>query len=139
MFRVSDKLISMLNALPKRNEYIFGRTYLTGHRTAFVRQRRRLARKLDNPRLMRIHFHMFRHWKGTMECHKTKDILHVKTLLGHKKIESTLVYTQLAKFEESDEFHVKTARDPEEIKALLEVGYDFVCDREGLLFFRKRK
>lgn len=139
MFKVSDKLISMLNSLPKRSEFIFGSTYLRAHRYSFVRQRKRLADKLNNPRLNRIHFHTLRHWKGTTEYHRTKDILYVKNLLGHKKIESTLLYTQLAKFEETDEFHVKTASDPEEIKSLLEVGFEYVCTKDGLVFFRKRK
>jgi hypothetical protein len=26
-----------------------------------------------------------------------------------------------------------------EIKALLEVGFEYVCEKDGLLFFRKRK
>jgi len=50
-----------------------------------------LAFKLGNPRLLKIGFHSFRHWKGTMEHHKTKDIIHVKELLGHKNIQNTLV------------------------------------------------
>ena len=39
----------------------------------------------------------------------------------------------------NDEFTVKVASDPEEIKALLEVGFEYVCEKDGLLFFRKRK
>lgn len=39
----------------------------------------------------------------------------------------------------NDEFHVKTAERPEEIKALLEVGFEYVCEKDGLAFFRKRK
>jgi hypothetical protein len=31
-----------------------------------------------------------------MEYHRTKDILYVKQLLGHKRIENTLIYVQLA-------------------------------------------
>ena len=57
--------------------------------------RKRLVATLQNPRLLRIHFHTFRHWKVTMGYHKTKDILHVMNLLGHKSIQNTLIYTQL--------------------------------------------
>jgi len=32
-----------------------------------------------------------------MEYHKTKDILHVKRVLGHKRIENTMVYTHLVR------------------------------------------
>jgi hypothetical protein len=40
---------------------------------------------------------------------------------------------------ENDEFNVKVAEKPEEIKALLEVGLEYVCQKDGLMFFRKRK
>jgi len=33
--------------------------------------------KLKNPRLQRITFHTFRHFKATVEYDKPKDILHV--------------------------------------------------------------
>jgi integrase len=59
----------------------------------FVRQRKRTATKLANPRINQITFHTFRHWKATMEYHKTKDILHVIRILGHKNIKNTLIYT----------------------------------------------
>ena len=78
-----------------------------------------------------------------MEYHKTKDILHVKNLLGHKKLENTEIYITLEKAIFGDpynqEFHVKVGSTSEEIKALLEVGFEYVCDKEGLMFFRKRK
>lgn len=37
-----------------------------------------------------------------MEFHKTKDILHVMRVLGHKNINNTLVYTQLVDFKDDD-------------------------------------
>ena len=39
----------------------------------------------------------------------------------------------------NDEFHVRVAKSPAEIKALLEIGFEYVCEKDGLLFFRKRK
>jgi len=78
--------------------------------------------KLQNPRLKQIHFHTFRHWKATMEYHRTKDILHVKRLLGHKQLKNTEIYTHLINFE-SDEWHVAHAKNLEEEDKLIEVGY----------------
>jgi len=49
--RISAKLISRLNALPKTNEYLFGKTHLSGIRWTFDRQKTALAKKLENPRL----------------------------------------------------------------------------------------
>jgi len=35
---------------------------------------------------------------------------------------------------QNGEFHVKVASRPEDVKALLEVGFEYVCERDGLLF-----
>ena len=73
-----------------------------------------------------------------MEYHKTKDILHVMRMLGHRSINSTLLYTQLVNFE-GDEYDVKVAERKEEIVALLEAGFEWVGKDGGLTYFRKRK
>ena len=56
-----------------------------------------LARLHDNPRFLEIHYHTFRHCKALREYHKTKDILYVKAVLGHRKIETTMTYDELYK------------------------------------------
>jgi len=74
-----------------------------------------------------------------MEYHRTKDILYVMRILGHKSISSTLLYTQLINFE-GDEYHVKVAETTKEITKLLEAGFEWVGqDKKGLTYFRKRK
>ena len=138
IIKISDKLIAMLNALQQKSDEVF-RGSVHGLRTNFGIQRRRAAEKLKNPRLLRISFHTFRHWKATMEYHKTKDILYVMKLLGHKSINSTLLYTQLINFE-GDEYDVKVAEMKGEITELLKVGFEWVGqDSNGLTYFRKRK
>ena len=77
-----------------------------------------------------------------MLYHQTKDILYVKEYLGHNKIDTTLLYIQLAEtiFKNlSDDFTVKIASSKDEIKGLLEVGFEYVCEKDELLYFRKRK
>ena len=59
-------------------------------------------------------------------------------LLGHRNIESTLVYTQLISFE-SDEFHSAVAKTVDEARKLLEDGFDYVCQKDDIMLFRKRK
>ncbi|MBN1683698.1 hypothetical protein JW865_09125 [Candidatus Bathyarchaeota archaeon] len=49
-------------------------------------RRKALVIKLGNPNFMKISFKTFRHWKATTEYHRTKDILYVKELFGHKNI-----------------------------------------------------
>ena len=101
-------------------------------------QRKRASSKLQNPRLRQIHFHTLRHWKATMEYAKTKDILHVMKVLGHRNIQNTLVYTQLLNFESND-YHSATAKTIEEAKQLVEAGFEYVCNIENVQLFRKRK
>jgi integrase len=138
MFKMSSKLLAMISALPRKADKLFGNYDLRGFRSSFIKQRKRTALKLGNPRMIQITFHTFRHWKATMEYHKTKDILHVMRLLGHKNIKNTLIYTQLVTFED-DEYICKTAESVKEAKELIEAGYQYVCDMESLKLFRKRK
>ena len=143
MWKVSPKLISMLGALPKKSTKVFGDGPINSLKSTFQKTRRKLAHKLQNPRLLKISFHTFRHWKATMLYHQTKDILYVKRFLGHKKLENTEIYVNIEQTlfgeSENDEFTVKVASTPEEIKQLLEVGFEYICEKGGLLFFRKRK
>jgi integrase len=142
VWKVSQKLIDMLNRLPKKNEYVFGGATVASLKSSFWHSRKRAAFKLQNPRLNRIGFHTFRHWKATTLYHQTKDPLFVKEFLGHKKLDSTLLYIQLEQAlykEDSSEFHVAIAKTPDEIKALLEVGFEYVCQKDDMLYFRKRK
>jgi integrase len=101
-------------------------------------QRAKVAAKLKNERINKITFHTLRHWKATMEYAKTKDILHVMKMLGHRNIQNTLLYTQLISFE-SDEFHSATAATVQEAQKLVEVGFEYVCQKDNLIFLRKRK
>jgi len=140
VFRVSQKLLGMLNNLPKTSDNIFG-CYkdLDNLMRTFQRQRKRIAHKLANPRLLRISFHTLRHWKATMEYAKTKDIIHVMRVLGHRNIKNTLIYTHLVEGLREDEFTCKIAHTPDEVVQLIEAGFEYVCELEGFKFFRKRK
>lgn len=142
ILKTSSKCLGMLEALPKKSEKIFGDINYNTLRTGLGHQRKRIARKLNNPRLNQIHFHTLRHWKVTMLYHQTKDPIYVMQYLGHKKMESTLLYIQMEQAvysEESDEFTVRVATKPNEVKELLEVGFEYVCQKDNLMFFRKRK
>ena len=137
--KISDKLVAMLETLPKQGEKIWGRSTLHQLRSNFNNQRNRAAFKLCNPRLKEIHFHSFRHWFATMEYYKSKDILRVKQKLGHKSINSTMIYTHLVEFE-AEEYISRIATTRKEKLALIEAGFEYVsCDPDGTQYFRKRK
>jgi integrase len=142
--KISDSLIARLNLVPKNRKYVFHNgsvdpiVGLKRFTRMFQRERKALSLRLNNPRLQLVSFRTLRHFKGTMEYHRTKDILHVMRILGHRNIQNTLVYTHLVSFE-SDEYTCKVARTIEEAQALIEVGFDYVTAIDGSRLFRKRK
>ncbi|MDH7596032.1 MAG: tyrosine-type recombinase/integrase, partial [Candidatus Bathyarchaeota archaeon] len=144
IFSISQKLAAMLETLPRTyGKRVFSTPDmpLDHHRDAFTQQLKRLAYKLENPRIAGITFKTFRHWKGTMEYHRTKDILHVMETLGHKNIKNTLVYVHLAEalFKDQQEYVSKVAKNEKDACALIEAGFEYVCDFNCHKIFRKRK
>lgn len=143
IFNVSSKLIDMLNQLPRKSQRVFGDITLGSLRSTFTASRKRAAKKLANPRLVSIHFHTLRHWKATVEYHKTKDILHVMSLLGHRSTKNTQLYISLehAIFSErgNSEYSTRIAKTVRGARVLLEAGFDYVTDMDGFKLFRKRK
>ena len=139
IFKASNKLMAMLTALQGKSESerLFGK-WVKSLERCFYQQRRTIANKLKNPRILRISFHTFRHWKATMEYHRTKDILHVMRVLGHKRIQNTLVYTQLVDLS-SDEYVSKVAKTVQEACQLVESGFEYVTEMDDVKIFRKPK
>jgi hypothetical protein len=74
-----------------------------------------------------------------MEYHRTKDMLHVMKLLGHRNIKNTLIYTQLIKIENAEEYISKVANTIGEARKLVESGFEYVCEIEDTKLFRKNK
>ena len=101
--------------------------------------RNSLAKKLSDPIIRKIRLYDFRHYFATNLYRKTRDILFVKQQMGHKKIETTLIYVQLANIIEEDEWTCKGATTKEEAMQLIEAGYEYVTETDGTKLFRKRK
>ncbi|MBT0159093.1 tyrosine-type recombinase/integrase [Candidatus Bathyarchaeota archaeon A05DMB-2] len=143
IWKVTPQLIAQLNALPKNSEKMFGDCKMDSLKSAFLHLRRKQAAKLQNPRLLKIGFHTLRHWKATMLYHRTKDALFVRDFLGHKSMKNTEKYITIERkmFADysDDEFTVKIAHTPQELTMLLEVGFEYVCQKDNLIFLRKRK
>jgi integrase len=106
---------------------------------SYRRLRNVLSQKLQDPTIRQIRLYDFRHFKASMEYHKTRDLLHVKALLGHKDLRTTLRYTQLLETLENDEYHCKTASTIKEATQLIENGFEYVTEIDGTKLFRKRK
>ncbi len=121
---------------PSINETIFPKTKTMSH--VWVRVRNRTAKKLKEPELTKYRLYDLRHYFATMLYHKTKLILLVKAKLGHRNIKNTLIYTHLVNFSE-DEYDSATASTIDEACKLINIGYEYVTEMEGIKIFKKRK
>lgn len=78
-----------------------------------------------------------------MEYHQTRDILHVKKVLGHRSIQNTMKYIDLEhaifNSRNDDQFTVKVAETVEEACELVEAGFEYVTEVNHKQIFRKRK
>ena len=136
--KISETLIAMLKKLPKKSKLLFYAKVQT-IRATFAKQRKRLALKLDNPRLNQIHFHSIRHWRATIEYQRTKSILHVQQMLGHRNIKNTMVYTHLINFE-ANSYISRITGSSKGARALIEAGFKHVVTTpDGLMVFKKPK
>jgi len=148
--KIIEQTLNLILSLPsRRNQYVWSPSgfderfseELSHFTRNYVKQRKRIALKLRNPRLSQISLRTFRHWKGTMEYARTKDIIHVKELLGHVNISNTLKYIHLANAvsQLSEDYVCKVARTLEEATGLIEAGFEYVTDMDNVKNFRKRK
>ncbi len=100
--------------------------------------RNKIADKLEDPVIRTIRLYDLRHFFATKLYHQTKDLLFVKAKMGHRKISTTLRYTQLVEIGD-DCYTVKVASSLEEYMELLEQGFEYVSDYEDQKILRKRK
>jgi len=63
--------------------------------------------------------------------------------MGHASIENTLLYIQVEQvlfgLSNDDEYNVTATNDKKEIKKLRSAGFEYVCQKDDILYFRKRK
>jgi integrase len=123
----------------RNDEKLFPEPKTIQNRWRFYRQR--AYSKFKDLELLKIRLYDLRHWFGTMAYVNSRDIFHVKYLMGHRNIQSTLHYMHIAKgmINYSDDYTVKVAASIEEFTNLLESGFEYVSDYEGKKVLRKRK
>jgi integrase len=82
-----------------------------------------------------------RHFFATKLFDQTKSLPLVQETLGHRNINSTMVYTHLVEFDEdSQNYYHAIARDEKEAEDLIDRCFQYVCTTpQGIMRFRKRK
>jgi len=138
-FKLKDETVAMLRTYLVKNPKQFPFPSSKWICKCYREHRNRIAEKLNASSLRTIRLYDFRHYYATMLYHRAKDILLVKQQLGHKKLETTLIYTQLVNFNEEDGFYSATAETIEKACKLVETGFEYVTEIDGVKLFRKRK
>jgi integrase len=138
-FKLKNETAAMLKTylLKNKKQYPFPKSEWICK--CYREHRNRIARRLNDPSLRTVRLYDFRHYYATMLYYRTKDILLVKQQLGHKKLETTLVYTQLVNLNEENEYHSATAKTINEARTLIEQGFEYVTEIDCIKLFRKRK
>jgi integrase len=127
-YKVSARLISMLNSLPKNNRRVFPTSYDSIH-NCLCKLKKKVARKLQDPAVLDITFKSYRHWGGSMIAHVTNgNVLKVKKMLRHKSVLNTMKYIHTINFAETD-FEETVAVTSEEIRK---------CGKEGWTKYDER-
>ncbi|PVX26885.1 MAG: hypothetical protein CW691_00090 [Candidatus Bathyarchaeum sp.] len=65
--------------------------------------------------------------------------MHVKAVLGHKDIRTTIRYVHLFESMPNDDYHCSTAKNINEATHIIENGFEYVTEIDGIKLFRKRK
>jgi integrase len=61
IFSISDTLVNMLTRMPKKSEYVFGTCSKAVRSSVLYAERKTIAHKLGNPRILKTGLHTFRH------------------------------------------------------------------------------
>ena len=142
---ISKNLMDLLFSLPKPEDQktVFTKKPMNTRSSSFHNRMKRLAKIHNNPRFEKIHFHTFRHCKALREYHKTRDLLHVMVILGHRKIETTYkylrLYNQIYKPQQPNQFITKIASTKKERIELLNDGWILVEKDRDEWYLRKAK
>jgi integrase len=144
VLKLTNRTLNLLNQyLSTRSvnltEPIFGYWNSDTYGKWFRHYRNRTADKLQDPSIKTVRLYDLRHYFATMTYHKTRDILFTKQQMGHRKIETTLIYTQLLQFDKDDNYTCKVAQTVEQATELIENGFEYVTEIDGIKLFRKRK
>jgi integrase len=145
VLKITEKTLLMLTEYIARaniqpNQRLFANWRPIDYSKYFRIARNKTAKKMSDPSISQIRLYDLRHFFATMLYHRTNDLLFVKQQLGHKSIETTLIYTQLLQFEKDDNYTCKVAQNVEQATELIENGFEYVLTTPNqLMLFRKRK
>jgi integrase/predicted RNA-binding Zn-ribbon protein involved in translation (DUF1610 family) len=121
-FEVSNRLLAMIDALPRKDDRVFPTAYANMLRR-FVTMRKRTAEIHKNPRLLAVDFTAFRTWGGTMIAYHTNgNVLIVQKKLRHRQIKNSMKYIGKINFQSQD-FETTSVATVEDVLRLGSQGW----------------
>lgn len=87
---IPKQAFDLLNSLPKNNLEVFHGLKYSAYNNQLLKNWIEAANISK-----RITFHCFRHTYATLQLHQGTDLLTISKLLGHKNIQTTLIYTKV--------------------------------------------
>jgi integrase len=105
----------------------------------WLRVRNTLADNLKQPELKNIPMKSLRNYSGAKLYYSLPDPIAVMRHLRHKKLETTMHYLRGIVINGEEEYTVKTATNVKEATALLEQGFTYIQEIDGIKLYRKRK
>jgi len=128
---MTKNLFARLRKLPKKSDKIFGGYNYYNIRNGYSILRKRLAKDLENPEILKLKWHKFRHYFGTMLYIRSKfNQIKVMKLLGHTSLKNTTIYVHLSErlLTQPQNWIIKIANTNEEYVKLLEQNYEYVSN-----------
>jgi len=104
----------------------------------FRKQRKRIAAKLQDPKIIQIQFHIFRHWKVTVEYTKTKEQWYVQKLLETKHQNNNQIQLNSCLCHKKKDI-LQGSQALEEATSLNRAGFQNIIDINEYKLLRKLK
>ena len=101
--------------------------------------RTRASMNHNDPSLKTIPMKNLRNYSGAQFWYNFPDPIGVMRHLRHKRMETTMHYLRAITLDGDIQYDCKTAKTPEEITKLIELGYTLADTIDGIHLYRKRK
>ena len=103
------------------------------------RARDTASKNHNDPTLKTIPMKNLRNYSGAQFWYSFPDPIGVMRHLRHKRMETTMHYLRAITLDGDIQYDCKTAKTPEEITKLIELGYALADTIDGIHLYRKRK
>ena len=142
--KIGDQLTTRLQAYIqehnlKSDDLLFPSDSSDRYTNAFIKFKKRLAQKLNDPTIANIRLYDIRHAYTTRKLLQYNNAETVRIIMGHKCLNTTQRYLHLLNLEDG-EWIVEGTTDKKRVQELLEQDYTYqLTTPEGTMMFKKRK